>query len=244
MFLRAICASLIVLIANTAIAQERFTPSQQEQIGEIIREYLLKNPEVISEAAAELEKRRVANEQASREKAIKQNKRALERGKGDPVGGNPEGEITVVEFFDYNCPFCRKAKPVVQRLLRDDKRIRYVFKEFPILSETSRTAARVALAVWKLAPEKYWSLHNGLMKANGRVTDAGIQKAVAAVGLKWDEVIKASESKDIEATIANNLALAQALNINGTPTFVVGTEVFPGLVPLTTLKAAVGKLAQ
>lgn len=244
MILRTICTSLIVLFASPANSQDTFTPAQKKQMGEIIREYLLKNPSIISEAAAELEKRREANERASREKAIAANKRALERGQGDPIGGNPEGTISVVEFFDYNCPFCRKAKPVVQNLLRDDKRVRYVFKEFPILSETSRTAAKVALAVWKLAPEKYWSLHNDLMKSNVRVNDARIRKAVEAVGLQWDKVVTASKSKDIAATIANNLALAQSLNINGTPTFVIGTQVFPGLVPLTTLKSAVGAVAK
>ncbi len=243
MIVRAIIASLIVLFATPAISQDTFTPAQEKRIGEIIRAYLLKNPGVISEVVAELEKRRVADERATREKAIMENKRALERAEGDPIGGNADGTITVVEFFDYNCPYCRKAKPVVQRLLRDDKRIRYVFKEFPILSESSRTAAKVALAVWKIAPDKYWSLHNDLMKSNGRVNDARIRKAVEAAGLRWDEVLTASKSSDIESKIANNLALAQALNINGTPTFVIGSRVFPGLVPLTTLKSAVGAVA-
>ena len=243
MILRAICGCLIVVFAIPALAQDNFTKAQEKRIHELVREYLLKNPQVISEAAAELQKRREAEERASSERAIKENKRALERAKGDPIGGNPEGSITVVEFFDYNCPYCRKAKPVIQRLLRDDKRIRYVFKEFPILSETSRTAAQVALAVWKLAPEKYASLHEDLMTLKGRVTDADTQKAVEDVGLQWETVFTLSKSKDIAAKIDANLALGRELRINGTPTFVIGSDLLPGLVPLQRLKAAVAAAA-
>ena len=244
MIVRSILVFLIVLFATAAKSDDAFTPAQEKRIGELIRSYLLKNPEVMSEVAAELEKRRAVAERTAREVAIKENKFALQQAKGDPVGGNPDGTVTVVEFFDYNCPYCRKAKPVVEELLRDDKRIRYVFKEFPILSEASRTAAKVALAVWKLSPDKYGALHKDLMKTNGRVTDARVREAIQAIGLSWDEVSSALKSKDIDAKITNNIALAQALNINGTPTFVIGNQVFPGLVSLTTLKDAVEEVAK
>ncbi|MGI9524375.1 MAG: DsbA family protein, partial [Hyphomicrobiaceae bacterium] len=113
------------------------------------------------------------------------------------------------------------------------------FKEFPILSETSKLAARVALAVWKLAPDKYVALHNDLMKSNGRVNERRIRKVVESAGLQWDKVLNASKAPDIEAKISDNLALAQKLNINGTPTFIIGEKIFPGLVSLTTMKSAV-----
>lgn len=243
--LRRLTLTLLFCLATLpASAQGTFSEAQRKEIGEIVRSYLLKNPNVMAEVAQELQRREEATRLAAAQKAISDNKKKLEKAAGDPIGGNAEGSITVVEFFDYNCPYCRKAKPVVKRLLRDDKRIRYVFKEMPILAETSRTAARVALAVWKLHPEKYWSVHNSLMKSNGRVNDKRIREVVEDAGLAWDQILGASKSKDIETTITDNLALAQALNINGTPTFVIGDKIFPGLVPLGQLKSAVGAVAK
>lgn len=224
---------------SIAFAAGELSKEQKSQMEEVIKEYLLKNPEIIRDALQELQKKEQEAQLAEKKKLIKGKMKELTELKDDPFIGKKDGKVTVVEFFDYNCPYCRRAKPVVAKLLEEDKRVRYVFKEFPILSETSRQAAEVALAVWKVSPDKYKDFHWGLMLANKRVDEALIKEQVAKLGMKWDEIVKVSKSDEIKNKIEANIKLAQELGIDGTPSFVVGEEFFPGLVPLEELKRAV-----
>ncbi len=224
---------------SIALASGEFSKEQKSQMEKVIKDYLMKNPEIIRDALQELQRKEQEAQLAEKKKLIKDKIKELTEQKGDPYIGKKDGKVTVVEFFDYNCPYCRRAKPVVAKLLEEDKRVRYVFKEFPILSESSRQAAEVALAVWKVSPDKYRDFHWGLMLANKRVDEALIKEQISKLGLKWDEIVKVSKSDEIKTNIENNIKLAQDLGIDGTPSFIVGEEFFPGLVPLQELKRAI-----
>ncbi len=233
---------LVVLLALwplSSVVALPFSKDQQKRIGEIVREYLVANPEVLRDALIALQQREAEAEQNAKKDLIKNNMSALVKDSQDPVGGNAGGKVTVVEFFDYNCPYCRRAKPIVGRLLNEDKRVRYVYKEYPILSKTSGLAARVALAVWKQNPDKYESLHKGMMKPGERLTEEIIKRRVREQGLDWNRVKQRADQPDISAQVEKNISLARKLGINGTPSFVIGEQFFPGLVPLEDLKRAV-----
>lgn len=234
---------MLVLMASPLRAQEAFTGPQEERIKELVREYLLANPEIVRDVLAELQ-RREQEQQLVQARNLEMLQAELTQSGDDPIGGNPDGTITVVEFFDYNCPYCRRAKPEVLKLLNNDKRIRYVFKEFPVLSESSVVAARLALAVWKTRPEKYFDFHNRLMTIKGRMSIPSIQAAVTDSDLDWEGLNKRAGQPDIVGQIQKTLQLADMLQISGTPTFVIGNEIIPGFVTHDVLQKAVDQAAR
>lgn len=242
---KSVLALLLVgLIANNANAQQDFTATQEDSIRQIVKDYLITDPSVLREALTELQRSEELERQVASRQQLQKGSDAVFNAPDDPIGGNPEGTITVVEFFDYNCPYCRKAKPVIRRLLSEDPRIRYVFKEFPILAETSQLAAAVALATWQSNPEKYWNLHTKLMGFSGQLTDDDIRGVVSATGLSWDDLIPVATSDRVTEKLEANINLARQLGISGTPTFVIGDEIFPGLVPYETLAKAINTAGQ
>lgn len=153
--------------------------------------------------------------------------------------GSASGDVTVVEFFDYQCSYCKQAAPTVNKLLEEDSKVRVVYKEFPILGPASETAARAALAAQMQG--KYEALHNALMAMNGPLTLPAVLQAAARVGLNPTKLRADMELPEVRAAIEKNLTLAAALRISGTPAFVVGTEVVPGAIELDALKALVSK---
>lgn len=233
----ALSAALALPAAN--VVAQSLSEAQEAEVRALIREHLIENPEILAEAFEALQARQQAAEEEALKGAIAELGETLRNAPGDPVGGNPQGEITVVEFFDYNCPFCRRVKPEVMELLASDDRIRYVFKEFPILSASSAQAARVALAVWYLKPETYWDVHNALMGHDGTLTEDQIRAVIERAGFDWDEVVARGDGEDITQKIRENLEVARRLQINGTPSFVIGEEIIPGFVEAEQLAAAV-----
>jgi protein-disulfide isomerase len=157
------------------------------------------------------------------------------------VAGNPKGDVTVVEFFDYRCTFCKRVLPAVRRLLRDDPRIRYVFKEFPILTPQSRIAARAALAAWRVAPETYFGFHVDLMSARGALGEAVILRLAANAGLDTQRLKREMQSPEIEAVLRRNAEIAQRLGIQGTPAFIIGERLVPGAIDLAQLQSLVAE---
>ena len=150
-----------------------------------------------------------------------------------PVGGNPDGDVTLVEFFDYNCPYCRRVAPSVAELVETDPDLRVVYKEYPILGPGSQFAARAALASAKQG--KYASFHHALMEADGQVTEQTVIEVARTVGLDIERLRADMEDPAIQEAIARNLQLANALGITGTPSFIIGQELVPGAVDLGTL---------
>ena len=198
----------------------------RKQIEKIIREYLLKNPEVLVEAMQVLEAKRSAERAAAVRHSIQENRKRIHENPEDPVGGNPLGDVTIVEFFDYRCGFCKRVAPTVEEALAKDKGIRIVYKEFPILGTNSVLAAKAALA--SRVQGKYVAFHEALMAAKISYDEKSIMEVAAGLGLDTARLSKDMQSPQIQATIDRNRALARSLNIRGTPAFIVGEQLFPG----------------
>jgi len=204
-----------------------------------VREYLLKNPEVIMEALQILQQRQRAAEAENLKRTIAERGEEILNDPAAPVGGNPAGSVTVVEFFDYNCPYCRRVAPTVVDLEEADPDLRLVYKEFPILGPGSQFAARAALASRRQG--KYVPFHNALMQATEQVTEESVIETAGEVGLDIEQLRADMQAPTIQAAIARNLQLADALGITGTPSFIIGDEVVPGAVDLRTLQSLIAR---
>ena len=210
-----------------------FSAAQRDAIGQIVREYLLKNPEVLVEVSAELDKRRKAEEAGKQSRVLISEKESIFRSPHDYVLGNPNGDITVVEYFDYNCGWCKRALNEVNKLTDQDKNVRVVMKEFPIFGEHSTFAAKAALA--SIKQNKYWEFHTALMKAK-QVTTSSTLDIAKSVGIDV-EALKTEMAKPVyDKTIEENSRIAQALGMQGTPGFIVDSRVNFGYVPASGLK--------
>ena len=213
--------------------------------GEQVRAYLLENPQVIMEAVQVLEDRQAAEQAQGDVALIENNAEAIFNDGYSWVGGNPDGDVTIVEFFDYRCGFCRRAHPEVAELLELDGNIRYVAKELPILGENSVISSRFALAVREVAGDQaYEAAKEALIVLNGDLDDTVLQRLANTLGLDADAVIAAMDSPDVTEQLANTRALAQALQINGTPSFVMGDQLIRGYVPLEAMQEIVADARQ
>lgn len=209
-----------------AAASGTFSTSQKSEIEGIIRKYLLANPELFLEVQTALEAK-MEQAQADRMKtAIKSNADALYRRADAPMAGNPKGDITVVEFFDYNCGFCKRGFSELSKLLESDDKVRVVFKELPILSKGSEEASRIALAAKKQG--KYWEVHQALLQHRGAVDGASALKIAGKLGLDTAKLEADMDSKEVTGEIETVRKLAQEMGINGTPHFLVGDRTIPG----------------
>ncbi len=223
------------MLVGSASAQT-FDGDQKKAIENIVREYLLANPEVLLQSVEEYRQRQEMSKQDQVKLKLEKYADVLKFNPGSPVGGNPKGNITVVEFFDYRCPYCKKVFPTVQKLLKEDKNIRYVLKEFPILGPVSVIATRVSLALWAIDPKKYMTYHTSVMTSRGSLDEQRIFKYAKKAGYDVSEVRARMDDPAIKLEIAANMKLAEELGINGTPAFVIGRHVVPGAVDMATLK--------
>jgi len=227
---------LVIGSAVPALAGE-FSDSQKQELGAFIHDYLMKNPEVLRDALQELDRRQTQADATARKQTLTEKAATVFHENGDLVGGNPNGKVTVVEFFDYNCGYCRKAFPDVMKMIGDDKDVRLVMKEFPILGPGSTYAARAALASRKQG--KYWEYHLAMMRHDGRIDDTTADEIAASVGLDVKKLKSDMQSDDVEQVISRNMGLAEALNIQGTPAFIIDETIIPGAVGYDGLSAAV-----
>jgi protein-disulfide isomerase len=228
---------MAVLLIQPAAAQN-VSPIERTEIEKIIREYLLAHPEVLQEAFIELEKRQVVAEAAKHRAAIQSNAQALFNSSRQVVLGNPQGDVTMVEFFDYNCGFCKRALADMLELLKTDTKLKVVLKEFPVLGEASIDAARVSIAVrmQDKTGKKYLDFHQKLFERRGQIDRAQALAAAKEAGLDMSRLEKDMVSDEIKATLEESFKLADALGMSGTPTYVVGSEILVGAVGLAALK--------
>jgi protein-disulfide isomerase len=236
-----LAALVLVLDAGrnlaAASAHDGLTPEERQVFEDVIREYLLNNPDVILEVLSILrERERLAAAQQSRQQlAVRRDD--LLNDPDSPVGGNPEGDVTIVEFFDYRCPYCRNVAPRLAQLLEEDKGIRFVYKEWPILGPVSEVAARAALASREQG--RYEAFHEALMTYPGQLTEDTVFQLGGRVGLDESRLRQDMEAPEIEESLARTRALATALGITGTPAFIIGDRLIPGAVSLTDLRTLV-----
>jgi protein-disulfide isomerase len=211
----------------------------RQEIETIIRYYLRAHPEVVTEAIQEAERREPEAQRKRAADAVRAHFAELTQDPGSPVGGNPQGAVTVVEFFDYQCGYCKRQTVEMKKLLQADPNVRLVYKELPILGPTSVFAARAALAAQKQG--KYEALHAALMAMNERLSEQGVLQLAAQVGLDVARLEKDMTDPSVAAALDRNFQLQRALNIQGTPALVIGMEFIPGAANLETLKVLVAR---
>jgi protein-disulfide isomerase len=215
------------------------TPVGLAEFEQRVRDFLLDHPEVIMEALQILQERQEAAEAKNLKRTIAERSDEILNDPAAPVGGNPAGDVTLVEFFDYNCPYCRRVAPTVTELEQTDSDLRVVYKEYPILGPGSQFAARAALASRRQG--KYVPFHNALMQAAEQVTEETVMEIARTVGLDAEQLRADMQHPAIQEAIARNLQLANALGITGTPSFIIGQEVVPGAVDLGTLQGLIAR---
>ncbi|MGB7431374.1 MAG: DsbA family protein [Ahrensia sp.] len=227
----ALLASTMVPLANAWA----FDAAQKDEIGTIVREYLLENPEILVEMQTVLEERQRVAEAEARTQILSEASDRIFNNAKDPVLGNPDGDITIVEFFDYNCGFCRRAHSDMVALLDSDPNVRFVIKEFPILGPDSQQAHTVSLAFQRIMPDRYGEFMDRLITGDGRADEATALALAAEFGVEEAKMRFEMENPDIIASVQETYELANALGITGTPTYVIGNEVLAGAVGSETL---------
>lgn len=230
-------AAAFALAGVTSAPAQTFTEPQRSEIEKIIRDYLLKHPEVLQEAMAELEKKQQVAESAKARDAIKIHSEALFNSPRQVTLGNPQGDVTFVEFFDYNCGYCKRALIDMMELMGKDAKLKVVLKEFPVLGPASTEVAQVGVAVrmQDKTGKKYLEFHQKLLTGRGQVDKAKALATAKEIGLDMARLEKDLKSDEIGKTLQESMTLAEALGLNGTPSYVIGNDVVIGAVGLATL---------
>ena len=230
-------AALTLALPAQALDLSAMTEDERAAFRAEVRAYLLENPEVLMEAIAVLEQRQTEEQIAADRDKVAAHAAELFADADSWVGGNPDGDVTVVEFMDYRCSYCRRAHPEVNALIEGDGNIRYIVKEFPILGDESVAASRFALAVRAVAGDRaYADVHDRLMTVRGAMNDETFARIGEELGLETDAILAEMASPEIERIIQENYALGRALEISGTPSFVFETDLVRGYVPLASMQ--------
>lgn len=219
-----LASTVMLLLPLSVFAQEL----DENRIKELVLEAIRENPEIVLEAVQIIEERQQADQAVAAEQVLSAERVALEQDPNAPVLGNPDGDVTVVEFFDYNCPYCRRVKPHMEALLAADPNVRVVYREWPILGEGSVFAARAALASRQQG--KYEEFHWAMMEIKGRAEEATVIRVAEQVGLDIEQLRRDMDGPEIAEHIETSMRLSRALGFNGTPSFVIGDSLAPGLI--------------
>ncbi|MFO1103792.1 MAG: DsbA family protein [Methylocystis sp.] len=235
--------ALLAIGPTTPLFAEIFSGQQKVEIEKVVHDYLITNPEVIKDAIDELGKREKVAEAATREKAVNQHGDKIVNSPNQAVVGNPSGDVTLVEFFDYNCGYCKQSLNSIAKLIEGDPKLRVVLKDFPVLGPDSVEAAQVATAArMQLDSQKFWDFHRKLLATRGHI---GKQQALAAakeVGADMARIEKDMSSAETKAALKEVASLADELRFDGTPAWVIGKEAIIGGLPYAQLKAKVDNM--
>ncbi len=250
MMLNPIKAALIAgLMTITSPAQavdfEAMSESDQALFGELVRDYLINNPEVIMQAIQVLQERQAVAEEQNEIALISANIEEIQNDGFSWVGGNPDGDVTLVEFLDYKCGYCRKAHDEVAQLVKSDGNIRLIVKEDPILSEASLDSSRAAIATLQaIGPDAYKDMYNQLIKHDGPVNDKSIAFLAKKAGLDSAKIIAQMEEESVAEHIARTRQLGEILQVSGTPTFIINDQIIRGYVPQDAMQQIVAELRE
>jgi protein-disulfide isomerase len=247
-----LCAILIAvggLVAGHATAPVAVTASSpaladkgsasRSDLDRSIHDYLVTHPEVLVEAMQALERKQNVERDSAVQKAIQEHRKELTSDPDSPISGNPNGDVTIVEFSDYQCPYCKRSFPAVKSVVAADGKVKLVHKDLPILGEASRMAALAALA--SRNQRKHEAFHDALMSFNGKLDLDRILQIATSVGIDVTRLQKDMEDPKLDDILKRNQALAQALDVRGTPAFVIGNQFVPGAVDADTLKQLIAE---
>lgn len=235
------CIALIGF-AVVPVAANALDDAQKKEFGAFIREYLVSHPEVIEEAQAALEKKKAEEQVSAANDAVQRNRDAIFASADDVILGNPKGDVTVVEFFDYNCGYCKQALPDMNALIKQDPNLKFVLKEFPILGPDSLAAHRVADAFRKISRDKYNDFHQALLGSHSRATEKRAIEVASSLGVTEEQIRKTMADSPADASIKEAYRVAQELGIGGTPSYVVGDEPVFGAIGVDELSAKVANI--
>ena len=239
----ALALGLCALVSLAAPARAEFSAAQRAEIEGVIKDYLLKNPDVIRDVLTEMERRQKADEEAARVKAVTDLAPQLFNSPRQAVLGNPNGKITLVEFFDYNCGYCKKALDDIAKLVKAEPDLRLVIKDFPVLGPNSVEAAEVATAMRNQAKgDKYWQYHTKLLSTRGQIGKAQALSVAKELGADMDRLAKDAASPETRASLQEVMLIADRLQLTGTPTFVLGDEVIVGAVGHEELRGRIANM--
>jgi len=225
-----------------AHAQTASAPGPEtKQIEEVVRAYLMRHPEVLIDALTAYQQRKEQDERAAQKVAFSNARSVLLSDPGSPTGGNREGDVTVVEFFDYQCPYCKTASTTLHNLLSEDRGLRVVYKELPILGPASVVGAKAALAVARQGMTQYVAFHRALMDNRGPISLQTVLDLARGLGIDVQRLQRDMDHPAVAEQIARNLELARTLGISGTPAFVIGDELVPGAIARQELVRLVAK---
>ena len=226
----------------TAFDPANMTETERAAFGEAVRDYIMQNPEVLIESLNAMEAKRLANEAENDKLLVAANKAEIFEDGHSWIGGNPDGDLTIVEFIDYRCGYCRRVAPEVDEVVAKDGHIKLILKEFPILGQESDLASRYAIAVKQIAGgETYKTVHDKLYEMRGAVTIEALNAISQELGLDAQGIVQRMNTEEESAEIRKNRQLAEKMQIMGTPTFVIGPELLRG-IPSTGLAAAVEQI--
>lgn len=244
----ALAASVAVTLGAAAPASAvdaAFTDAQQAALGPMIKDYLMRNPEVLRDVMAALDKKQKQEDEAHRLDVVDNRSSELFDSSFQATIGNPEGKITVVEFFDYNCGYCRKALGDIQALIKSDPKLRVVIKDFPVLGPESLEASQVAVAVrQQLKGDKLFEFHQKLLETKGRVNGARAIQVAKELGADAGRLQKDMASAEVKAALSENRGLGDRLGLSGTPAFVIGEEIIPGAVGVDPIRKTIADVRQ
>ena len=234
-------AAITLFSIASASAEESMSNAHKKEVEAVVQEYILNNPEVLMRAIQTYQ----VQKQAAKRKRAKNNLTSmtteLTLNAGSPVIGNPNGDVTIVEFFDYRCGYCKRVFPTIQALLKEDGNIRYVLKELPILGPDSLFASQAALAVWNTTPEKYLPFHAALMTSRGSLNAAKVFTVADNLALDISAIRKSMKDTPVNDELNKNMELSERLNITGTPAFIIGDQLAPGAISMDELKRMIAQ---
>jgi protein-disulfide isomerase len=217
-----------------------FTDTQKTELEKIIRETLEKNPEIIMNAAQAYQVKQAQEADKKAAEAVVKNKDKLYNNPKDGVDGNPKGTIQIVEFFDYNCGFCKKAHEPVKELLKTEKDVKIIYKQLPILAESSRTAAKAVLAAGMQG--KYVAMHDAVLDHKGSIDEPTLMSIAEKAGVNKDKMKKDMESPEVAAQLSASIELGNEIGARGTPTFIFGDKLVPGAMSLDEMKKIIEEM--
>jgi len=235
----ALCVCIVFSLAMPTTAAVALDSAERAEIEQVIRQYLLENPELMLEVQQALEKKQQEQQKSRAQAALKQNADTIFNSPNQGIVGNKDGDVTIVEFFDYNCGFCQRAMEDMNRIVGDDPNVRFVLKELPILSQSSVEASRVSTAVYRLFPKRYAEFHNQLLGTPGQKDLQRAMQIVNTMGLDAEKIAKVAQQDDVLDAFREVNDLANSLGINGTPSYVIGNEVVFGALGHEVLRKKV-----
>lgn len=228
-----VLASVVYIASNGKDANAELPKAEVQAI---VKDYLLTNPQVVVDALTAYQENQAKEAEQQAKKGIQENTTALFNYPNTPTVGPADADIVIAEFFDYHCGYCKHMLPVVTKLLAEDKKIRFVFHEMPILSKDSRLASKAALAVYRLNPDKYFEYHTQLMGSSGQYTEESVTEMAAKLGVDKAKFTAMLKDKTLDETLKNSSTAARAIGISGTPAFVIGDELIPGASSFEDIK--------